>query len=180
DADALWRVLDHGDDITVRSGKGHIDIPRLQEGGVDAEFFSIWVQRAYCPDHAARRAMRLIDALYQVLAKSSDRMTLAVSPDDIRAAAAGGKVPALLGIEGGQAIEDDLGVLRMFHRLGVRYMTLTWSFGLDWADSSGGGSGEWHGLNDFGVKVVQEMNALGMLVDVSHVSDETFADVMKV
>jgi membrane dipeptidase len=178
-ADTLWRVLDRGDDISVRSGKGHIDIPRLIEGGVDAEFFAIWVQPAYAPDHAATRALRLIDALHQVIEKSPDRMVLARSPSEIRAAAAAGKVAALLGIEGGQAIENDLALLRMFHRLGVRYMTLTWSFSLDWADSSGGSS-QWRGLNDFGVKVVKEMNRLGMLVDISHVSDETFRDAMKV
>ena len=178
-ADTLWRVLDRGEDISVRTGAGHIDIPRLKEGGVDAEFFAIWVQPSYSPDHAARRALRLIDKLYQIVGRNSDRMVLAKSPDDIRAASEAGKVAALLGIEGGQAIENDLGVLRMFHELGVRYMTLTWSFGLDWADSSGGGS-QWKGLNDFGVKVVAEMNRLGMLVDISHVSDDTFRDVMKV
>ena len=178
-ADTLWRVLDRGDDISVRSDKGHIDIPRLKEGGVDAEFFAIWVQPSYSPDHAARRALRLIDTLYQILEKNPDRMILAKSPDEIRAASAAGKVAALMGIEGGQAIENDLGLLRMFHELGVRYMTLTWSFSLDWADSSGGGS-QWKGLNGFGIKVVEEMNRLGMLVDISHVSDETFRDVMKV
>ena len=178
-ADTLWRVLDRGDDISVRTEIGHIDIPRLKEGGVDAEFFAVWVQPSYSPDHAARRALRLIDTLHQIVANNSDRMVLAKSPAEIRAAAASGRVAALLGIEGGQAIENDLGVLRMFYELGVRYMTLTWSFTLDWADSSGGG-GQWKGLNDFGVKVVAEMNRLGMLVDISHVSDETFRDVMKV
>jgi membrane dipeptidase len=178
-ADTLWRVLDSGDDISVRSSKGHIDIPRLKEGGVDAEFFSVWVQPAYSPDHAAHRALRLIDALHRIVERNRDSMVLARGPDDIRAAAAAGKIAALLGIEGGHAIENDLGLLRMYHALGVRYMTLTWSFNTDWADSSGA-QGQWKGLTDFGVKVVQEMNRLGMLVDVSHVSDDTFRDVMKV
>jgi len=178
-ADTLWRVLDEGDDISVKSAKGHLDIPRLIEGGVDAQFFAIWVQPVYCPDQAARRALRLIDAMHQIVRKNPDRMTLARTPADIRAAAAAGKVAALMGIEGGQALENDLGLLRMYHELGVRYMTLTWSFNLDWADSSGEAS-QWQGLTDFGVKVVQEMNRLGMLVDISHVSDDTFNDVMKV
>lgn len=178
-ADTLWRVLDRGDDISVRTNIGHIDIPRLKEGGVDAEFFAVWVQPSFSPDHAARRALRLIDMLHRIVANNQDRMVLATSPAEIRAAAASGKVAALLGIEGGQAIENDLGVLRMFYELGVRYMTLTWSFTLDWADSSGGG-GQWKGLNDFGVKVVAEMNRLGMLVDISHVSDDTFRDVIRV
>ncbi|HKY32323.1 MAG TPA: dipeptidase [Candidatus Polarisedimenticolia bacterium] len=177
-ADTLWRILDEGDDISVRSAKGHLDVPRMIEGGVDAQFFAIWVQPSYGPDGAARRALRLIDAFHAMVARNADRMVFAQSPADIRAAAAAGKVAALMGIEGGQAIENDLGLLRMYHRLGVRYMTLTWSYSLDWADSSGD-KGRWGGLNDFGVKVVEEMNRLGMLVDVSHASDETFFDVMK-
>ena len=176
-ADTLWRMLDRGDDISKRSTNGHIDIPRLKAGGVDAEFFAIWVQPAYAPNYA-HRALRLIDKLYDTVRRNSDSMMLARTPDDIRAAAAQGKVAALMGIEGGHAIENDLGLLRMFHELGVRYMTLTWSFNTDWADSSGDTS-DWNGLNDFGVKVVREMNRLGMLVDVSHVSDATFNDVMK-
>ncbi len=177
-ADTLWRVLDQGHDVTVRSSAGHLDIPRLKEGGVDAQFFSVWVSPAHA-HRSAWRALRLIDAFHRVAEASGGALAPARTPDDIRAAAASGRVAGLLGIEGGHAIEDDLGLLRMFYTLGVRYMTLTWSFNTDWADSSGDRA-EWHGLNDFGVKVVAEMNRLGMLVDVSHVSDETFHDVLKV
>lgn len=178
-ADTLWRVLDKGDDITTRSMKGHVDVPRLLEGGVDGQFFSIWPQPAYGPDGYVKRCLRLIDALHSTIAKSGGRMFLATTPDDIRRADREGRVAALLGIEGGHAIEDDLAALRMFHRMGVRYMTLTWSINTDWADSSGD-SRTFHGLTGFGRKVVEEMNRIGMIVDVSHVSDETFNDVLAV
>jgi membrane dipeptidase len=125
-----------------------------------------------------KRTLRLIDALTRTIDRSGGRMFLAVHPDDIRRADREGKVAALLGIEGGHAIQNDLGVLRMYHRLGVRYMTLTWSFNIDWADSSGEKAAV-HGLTPFGAQVVREMNRLGMLVDISHVSDETFFDTMK-
>jgi membrane dipeptidase len=178
-ADTLWRVLDEGDDITVRSSKGHVDLPRLLEGGVDGQFFSVWPQPAYGPGGYVKRCLRLIDAMHQVVERSGGRIFFATSADDIRRADREGRVAALLGIEGGHAIEDDLGVLRMFHRMGVRYMTLTWSVNTSWADSSGDRSA-YHGLTAFGEKVVREMNRLGMLVDVSHVSDETFLDAVRV
>ncbi len=176
-ADTLWRVLDEGDDISDRSAKGHIDLPRLLEGGVDGQFFAIWPQPHYGPDGYVKRCLRLIDALHGVIARSGGRMFLAATPDDIRRADREHRVAALLGIEGGHAIEDDLGVLRMFHRMGVRYMTLTWSINTSWADSSGD-QRTYHGLTAFGEKVVREMNRLGMIVDISHVSDETFRDVL--
>ena len=178
-ADTLWRVLDKGDDITVRSAKGQVDIPRLLEGGVDGQFFSIWPQPLYGPSGYIKRCLRLIDALHGIIDRSGGKMFLATSADDIRRADHEGKIAALLGIEGGHAIEDDLGALRMFHRMGVRYMTLTWSINTSWADSSGDRRA-YHGLTSFGGQVVHEMNRLGMIVDVSHVSDETFNDVLRV
>ncbi|MBI3447851.1 MAG: membrane dipeptidase [Acidobacteria bacterium] len=178
-ADTLWRVLDKGDDIVSSDGKGQVDLPRLLAGGVDGQFFSIWPQPLYGPSGWVKRSLRLIDALHGVVARSGGRMFLATSAADIRRADREGRVAALVGIEGGQAIEDDLGVLRMFYRAGVRYMTLTWSINTSWADSSGDKRVS-HGLTGFGEQVVREMNRLGMLVDVSHVSDETFADVLRV
>ncbi len=168
-----------------------IDFARANRGGLDAQFFSIWVSpEFYDPDEpepgrATGRANAIIDSLYDQLRRHPDRMELARSSDDVRRIAAEGKLAALFGIEGGHAIEADLQTLRHFYDRGVRYMTLTWSFSHGWADSAGG-AGEPEperrhgGLSPFGETVVREMNDLGMLVDVSHVSDETFWDALEV
>ena len=176
-ADTLWRVLDEGADITVRSSSGHIDVPRLLEGGVDAQVFSLWASSAYEEQEYIRRCLRLIDALHRTIGRGGGRIFLATTPDDIRRADREGRVAALMGIEGGHAIGSDLAVLRMFQRMGVRLMTLTWSIHTPWADSSSGRPAA-HGLTAFGVKVVEEMNRMGMIVDVSHLSDDTFRDVL--
>jgi membrane dipeptidase len=177
--DTLQRVLMQGADLGVRSDNGQSDLPRLKAGGVDAQFFAVWPDPMYAPHHAARRTLQLIDAMYGVLAKYPDRMELARNAADIERIAASGKLAALMGIEGGHAIQNDLALLRMFHRLGVSYMTLTHSNTNDWADSSTD-KARWGGLNDFGRQVVREMNRLGMLVDVSHVSEDTVMDVLEV
>ncbi len=168
-----------------------IDFARVKRGGLDAQFFSVWVSpEFYDPDEpepgrATERAGAIIDSLYEQVRRHPDRMELARSSDDVRRIAAEGKLAALLGIEGGHAIEDDLQTLRHFYKRGVRYMTLTWSFTHGWADSAGG-AGEPEaerrhgGLSPFGETVVREMNDLGMLIDVSHVSDETFWDTLEV
>jgi membrane dipeptidase len=168
-----------------------IDFARAERGGLDAQFFSVWVSREFydpdapAPGRAKERAEAIIDSLYEQLRRHPDRMELARSGDDVRRIAGEGKLAALLGLEGGHAIEHDLQTLRDFYERGVRYMTLTWSFTHSWADSAGG-SGEPEaerrhgGLSAFGETVVREMNDLGMLVDVSHVSDETFWDTMEV
>ncbi len=168
-----------------------IDFARANRGGLDAQFFSIWVSpEFYDPDEpkpgrATGRANAIIDSLYEQLRRHPDRMELARSSDDVRRIARDGKLAALLGIEGGHAIEDDLQTLRHFYERGVRYMTLTWSFSHNWADSAvAAGEPEPErrhgGLSSFGEAVVREMNDLGMLVDVSHVSDETFWDALAV
>ncbi|MEE9219677.1 MAG: dipeptidase [Acidobacteriota bacterium] len=177
-ADSLGRVLDLGVDLGKRQADGHLDFRRMREGGLDAQFFSIWVDPAYGED-SLRRGLRMIDALKQQLAQHSRQAELALSAADVRRLAREGRIAALIGVEGGGLILNDLGLLRTLYDLGARYMTLTWSVSHDWADSSGGPE-RWHGLNDFGREVVREMNRLGMLVDISHASEETFWDVLEV
>ena len=158
----------------------HTDLHRLERGGVDAQFFSIFADpRGRDPGEYRTRAIEMIEALLGQFVQHAGRMTLAVSVSDIRAAAAAGKLAGLMGLEGGHAIEDELANVENFYDLGVRYMTLTWSNTNGWADASGD-ERRHGGLTDFGRQVVREMNRLGMLVDVSHVSDETFWDVIEV
>ncbi|MEE8112676.1 MAG: dipeptidase [Acidobacteriota bacterium] len=177
-SDTLWRVLDQGVDIGIRTVDGHMDLPRMREGGIDAQFFAIWPAPEYGP-HYIRRTLRLIDALKEVVARYPDQIEHATSVEDIERISSEGRIAALMGIEGGHAIENDLGVLRAYYELGVRYLTLTWSVRTDWADSSSAPE-RWMGLNRFGERVVKEMNRLGMLVDISHVSDDTFWDTLRV
>jgi len=179
-SDVTSRMLDEGFDIGKRASEGHMDIPRMKEGGLDAEFFVIYVSARYAREGGSvRRALEMIDVTYQALQRYPNDIELATSAEDIRRIAKKGKVAVLMGIEGGHAIEDSLGVLRLFHRLGVRYMTLTHTNTNNWADSSGD-EPKHNGLTEFGRKVVLEMNRLGMLVDVSHVSDKTFFDVIEI
>jgi membrane dipeptidase len=148
-------------------------IERMKKGGLTAEFFSLYVKPWYV-EHggAARRTLDMIDSVYRAIERHPRDLMLATSAADIRRAKQQGKIAALMGIEGGHAIEDSLPTLREFYRLGVRYMTLTWNNTNNWADSNRGPATH-HGLSDFGKEVVREMNRLGMLVDISHVSDET-------
>lgn len=184
-ADTPQRFLDEGFDIGTATpvSEGHMDLEKIRAGNLGAEFFAIWVEPSYKGQYA-QHAMRLIDSVYQQAAKHPDRMVMAFSTRDILAARSGKhpRLATLMGIEGGHAIENDLGLLRDFYRLGVRYMTLTWSNTNEWADSSGDlndAKVEHHkGLTPFGKEVVQEMNRLGMMVDVSHVSDKTFYDTL--
>ncbi|MBI3939601.1 MAG: membrane dipeptidase [Acidobacteria bacterium] len=178
-ADTLQRVFMGKEDITRRTEQGHLDLPRMREGGLDAEFFAIWIDSPFVGPAAVKRTLQLIDAMYRVIDHSNGELRLAVNAADIEQNAREGKLSALMGIEGGHAIDDDLATLRLYHRLGVRYMTLTWSNANNWADSSGEPA-KWTGLTDFGKDVVREMNRIGMIVDVSHVSDRTFWDVVQV
>ncbi len=178
-ADTPQRFLDEyfdiGDNTPV--SEGHIDLGKIKKGNLGAEFFSIWVEPDF-KGHYAKRAMDLIDSVYQQAARHPDQMMMAFSADDIVRAHEQHKFAALLGIEGGHAIENDVHLLRDFHRLGVRYMTLTWSNTNEWADSSGDikdpNVKHYNGMTDFGKDVVREMNRLGMMVDISHTSDATF------
>lgn len=180
-------IADEGFDLGARDTSGRIqtDIPRMKDGGLDAEFFSIYVASSYAKDGgAARRALQMMDGVYEQIRRHPGSLELAGTVADIRRLHRTGKIAALMGIEGGHAIEDSLPALRMFYRMGIRYMTLTHTNTNNWADSAGGisvkGERRHNGLSDFGKEVVREMNRLGMMVDISHVSDETFNDCVEV
>jgi membrane dipeptidase len=161
------------------AGLFHTDLDRLKQGGVGAQFFSIWIDPAkYATNGAATRALKMIDAVYRAVDAHPMDLVLATTVADIRRAKRQGRMAALMGIEGGYAIENSLETLRAFHRLGVRYMTLTHRISTDWAGATTNGPGT--GLTAFGRQVVSEMNRIGMLVDVSHVSDTTMGDVLDV
>ena len=174
--DTPQRMLDAKVDISARLADGHVDVPRMKAGGMSAAFFSIWVDDTYGPGTAYERALALIGAVRK-LADTTDAVELATTTEEVRAAVARGHIAALMGVEGGHAIENSLEKLDALYARGVRYMTLTWNNGNDWAGSSMDPQRP-GGLADFGRQVVHRMNELGMLVDVSHVSDSTFWDVL--
>ncbi len=183
-ADTTQRLVDENYDLGDQLNGGNLNFDSAKKGNLGAEFFSIWVEPDLYKGHDARRTLELIDAVYQQAAKHPDRMRMAFSVADIEAAHREQKLGALMGIEGGHSIENSLSLLRIYYRLGVRYMTLTWSNSLDWANSSGDGGkpGVPHnpdGLAPFGKEVVLEMNRLGMMVDISHVADDTFWAAIK-
>jgi len=178
--DTPQRLLDEDFDLAARDSKGHIDIPRMKEGGLDAGFLSIYVDmRRHQGLEATRRALQLIDTVYQQAARHPDQLVLATTAADVRRAHKQKKIALLMGMEGGTPIADDLRLLRVFYQLGVRYMTLTHGLANNWADSSTD-EPKHNGLTDFGKEVVREMNRLGMLVDISHVSDKAFYDALEV
>jgi membrane dipeptidase len=185
-ADTPQRFLDENFDIGSTDPKdiGHISLDKAKAGNLGAEFFSIWVDPDTNQGHFARHTFDLIDSVYEQAARHPDRMMMAYSVGDIERAHRQKKLAALMGIEGGHSIENDIHLLRDYYRLGVRYMTLSWSNTNEWADSSGDVNDakvEHHnGLTDFGKQVVLEMNRLGMMVDISHVADKTFWDAMAV
>ncbi len=174
-----------GLDFGTRQQDTHTDLPRLREGGVGAVFFAAYVSRTYVPkNQSAHRVLEMIDTVrHDIAARYPDDFLLALTAADIERARREGKIAALIGIEGGHAIEDNLRILRATYDLGVRYMTLTHSNTNNWADSSGDiddPSVRHHGgLTKFGREVIHEMNRLGMMIDVSHVSDDTFWDVLE-
>jgi membrane dipeptidase len=183
-ADTPQRFLDEGFDIGSADTKdiGHISLDKADRGNLGAEFFSIWVEPETNQGHFARHTFDLIDSVYEQAAHHPDRMMMAFSTADIERAHREHKLAALMGIEGGHSIEADMHLLRDYYRLGVRYMTLSWSNTNEWADSSGDiddGKVQHHnGLTDFGKQVVLEMNRLGVMVDISHVADKTFWDAI--
>ena len=177
--DTIQRVLVMGEDLAIRQQAGHVAIPRLREGGIHAPFFALWVPVYYQGAEAVRRALDLRDAMQSILEAHQDQIELALTAADIERIVKAHKIAAFLTIEGGHTIDDDLRVLRMYYQLGIRSMTLTHSHNNNWADSSTEEPAH-NGLTDFGKEVVREMNRLGMLVDVSHVSDKTFYDVLAV
>jgi membrane dipeptidase len=175
--DTTQRLLDPGFDITARHSDGNIDVPRMREGGLTAIFFSIWIPGKTMGPAAVKQALNQIDAVRETVRKHPNELVLATCAEDIRVAKNQTKIAALMGVEGGHMMGNDLSVLRTFAALGVRYMTLTHMENTEWADSSTA-KPEHNGLSDFGKDVVREMNRLGMIVDVSHVSDKTFYDVL--
>jgi membrane dipeptidase len=177
-SDTAQRLLDERIDFGRRLTDGMMDLPRLKEGGVDAQFFAAWIGPDLPEGRAFARTDSLLEAVIE-LTRGNPEIELARTAADVRAIAGRGHVAALLAIENGQAIENDLDKLRHFARKGVRYMTLTWMNSHDWADGSAGALLH-YGLTDFGREVVREMERLGVLVDISHVSDATFWDVMRI
>jgi membrane dipeptidase len=177
--DTTQRFLDGDFDLGARSATGSIDIPRMKEGGLDAIFFSIWIPSKITGPEAIKRAVDQIDAVREQVRRHPKEITLATSAGEVREARKQGKIAALMGVEGGHMIASDLGVLRSYAALGVRYMTLTHSGNDEWADSSTD-TAVHNGLTDFGKDVVREMNRLGVMVDISHVSDKTFYDALAV
>lgn len=173
-ADTVSRMLDKGEDLSVRSASGHIDLPRMFEGGLDAQFFAAFVEPKYVAERGCvRRVLDMLDTLKRFCAANPDRIGIARSAADVRRLNAAGRKSCILSIEGGHAIEDDLHVLRMFAELGVRSMTLTWNNSNGWADGCGEEPKN-GGLTSFGREVVREMQRIGVLVDISHVHEQTF------
>ncbi len=178
--DTTQRMLfDKTFDITARHTDGNIDVPRMREGGLDALFFSIWVPSDITGPPAVKRALDLIDCVREAARLHPNDLMLATTAADVRTAAADHRIAALMGVEGGHMIDDDMRLLRLYAALGVRYMTLTHFKNNNWADSSTGTPAH-NGLTPFGKDVVREMNRLGMMVDISHVADKTFFDALEV
>jgi membrane dipeptidase len=187
--DMASRILDDGYDPDVRHApgfgprEGHTDLPRLVESGITAQYMSAWVASSYAatPGASFERAMQQVTTIRAWVDRHPDRLRFSTTAADVRRAKQEGKVAILIGVEGGHAIESSLERLRDLHARGVRYLTLTWNNGLPWAGASmGEGGTRTGGLTDFGREVVREMNRLGMLVDISHVSDSTFYDAIAV
>ena len=176
--DTPQRILFDRFDLAKRDVHGCVDIPRLREGGAGAVFFALWVPVEITGAAATKRARDLLDAAVAQVELHRDELALCVSGAEIEAARAASKIAVLLGLEGGHAINSNLDLLCEFHARGVRYMTLTHNAATEWADSSNAAPRH-NGLTKFGREVIREMNRLGMLVDVSHVSDATFDDVLE-
>jgi membrane dipeptidase len=169
-ADDLW-------DFTTARGEGHLCLHTARAGNIAGAFFALWPEPTQWRDRYVHRTLRLLGSVLDQVRKHPEHLALCTSPDDILAARAQGKFAILLGVEGGHAIENSLALLRLYHRLGVRYMTLTWANSNDWAESSTDLRTP-SGLTPFGLQVIHQMNRLGMVIDVSHSSDHTLADVL--
>jgi membrane dipeptidase len=168
-----------GFDLGKRNSDGSIDIPRMREGGMNGIFFSIWIDGRTLGPPAIQKALDQIDAVRENVAKYPKEIVLARTAEDVRRAHAQGKIAALIGVEGGHMIGNDIRMVRIFSDLGVRYMTLSHFYNDEWADSSTDKPAH-NGLTDYGKDIVREMNRQGMLVDISHVSDKTFYDALEI
>jgi membrane dipeptidase len=177
--DTTQMIVDEGYNLEVRHDYGEVDIPRMRQGGVTGLFLSIWTDSdRFTPTESVRRTLEQISAARREVASHPTALEFATTADQIVAAKKRGHIAILMGVEGGHAIDSDLAVLRSYFDLGARYLTLTHTNNTPWADSSGH-SPEHNGLTDFGKQVVREMNRLGMMVDISHVSDKTFWDALE-
>lgn len=179
-SEVTMKGLDIEQDLT---GRSHSDIARFQKGGIDIQVFSIFCDDRFGKDTAFRYANREIDSLYAIVARNPGRMMMVTSPGELKAAVRKGKLGCMMGVEGGHMIEDNLSFLDRFYERGVRYMTLTWNNSTSWATSAMDETNKkdslpHKGLTDFGRQVVKRMNALGMIVDLSHVGEQTFWDAI--
>ena len=181
-ADTTQRLVDEGVDLDQRLAGGHLDVVRAKEDGLDAQFFSIWVEPELFGlggPRAMKRADLQIEAVRALATKHPETWELAMTAADVRRIASAGKIAALMGLEGGYAIDEKIDNVGRYYQMGVRYMSPAWSVSTSWAGSSGDEVGKTRGLNEFGKRVILEMNRLGMMVDVSHLSDPAFWDIVK-
>src|SRR6266481_5384395 len=177
--DTTQRFFSKDFDLAKRNADGSIDIPRMKEGGMNAIFFSIWIDGRIMGPPAIQKALDQIDAVHENVRRNSKDMMFCRTADDVRRAHAQGKIAALIGVEGGHMIGNDIRMVRIFGDLGVRYMTLSHFYNDEWADSSTDKPAH-NGLTDYGKEIVREMNRQGIMVDISHVSDKTFYDALEV
>jgi membrane dipeptidase len=177
--DTTQRFFSQNFDLGKRNPDGHIDIPRMREGGMNAIFFSIWIDGRIMGPPAVQKALDQIDAVHENIRKYSKDLVFCRTAEEVRRAHAQGKIAALMGVEGGHMIGNDIRVLRMFGDLGVRYMTLSHFYNDEWADSSTDKPAH-NGLTDYGKDIVREMNRQGVMVDISHVSDKSFYDALEI
>jgi len=176
--DTTQRFFSKDYDLGKRNPDGHIDIPRMRDGGMNAIFFSIWIDGRIMGPPAVQKALDQIDAVHENVRRLSSDMLFARTAADVRRAHAQGKIAALIGVEGGHMIGNDIRMVRIFGDLGVRYMTLTHFYNDEWADSSTDKPAH-NGLTAYGKDIVREMNRQGIIVDISHVSDKTFYDALE-
>ena len=177
--DTTQRFFSRDFDLGKRNATGHLDIPRMREGGLSAIFFSIWIDGRTLGPPAIQQALDQIDAVRENVRKFSNDLAFTPTADEVRRAHAKGKIAVLMGVEGGHMLGNDLRMVRIYRDLGVRYMTLSHFYNDEWADSSTDKPVH-NGLTDSGKEIVREMNRQGMLVDISHVSDKTFYDALAV
>src|SRR5215831_14821218 len=179
-ADTTQRLFSPAYDFGKRNTDGsHVDLPRMRAGGLNAQFFSIWIDSDIHGPPAVEKALDQIDALRELVRSHPNDLVLATTAEDVRRAHAAGKIAALMGIEGGHMLGNDLRMVRVYAALGVRYMTLSHFHNSEVADSSTDKPVH-NGLSEFGKEVVREMNRNGMMVDISHVSDKSFYDALEV
>lgn len=181
--DVLLRVMD-GEDITVETDKGHTDLVRLKKGGVDIQVFAVWVDPVAFAKNPFKRANQMIDTLYSIAKRNPDKIAVVTNSKELEKALSEGKICAVIGVEGGHAIENSLEKLEELYKRGVRYLGLTWNNSTDWASSAFDETTnpeklKVKGLSEFGKKVIQKMDELGMLIDVSHLGEQAFWDVIK-